>query len=489
MRNISPVVKDDDIEKKKHTHSVSDISDFPEIPDETAISKMGFTKNGGDYSKPDGGIPKSDLAADVRASLAKADTALQSHQSLGSYVKTTDSRLTDARPANGGNADTVNGHTVNADVPADAKFTDTTYSAASSSDAGLMIPDDKTKLDNLAKVALSGSYNDLTNKPQIPSAYTHPNSGVTAGTYRSVTVNAQGHVTGGTNPTTLAGYGITDAAAKSHTHNYAGSSSAGGAATSANKLNSDAGSATQPVYFKDGVPVKTTYTLGKSVPSDAKFTDTHYVSKNVVGSSTATSNTTSALTNGNVYLNSVENGAVTSAHKISGSGATNVTTDASGNIIISSTDTRYTHPTTSGNKHIPSGGSSGQILRWSADGTAVWGDESSGIEAVVQGDIPSGNGAYQMPYYVQSGTMTVGKSALEGIDITFPRAFTAAPLVIFGTAVNPSYARYPTIASYNNLTNKGFTLIALRAGGSGANAIPDAAPCVVNWVALGQLEV
>lgn len=33
----------------------------------------------------------------------------------------------------------------------------------------------------------------------------------------------------------------------------------------------------------------------------------------------------------------------------------------------------YTHPTTSGNKHIPSGGSSGQILRWSADGTAVWG--------------------------------------------------------------------------------------------------------------------
>ena len=59
-----------------------------------------------------------------------------------------------------------------------------------------------------------------------------------------------------------------------HTHNYAGSSSAGGAATSANKLNTDAGSATHPVYFKDGVPVETTYTLGKSVPSDAKFTDT-----------------------------------------------------------------------------------------------------------------------------------------------------------------------------------------------------------------------
>lgn len=51
-----------------------------------------------------------------------------------------------------------------------------------------------------------------------PSGYTHPNSGVTAGTYRSVTVNTQGHVTAGTNPTTLAGYGITDAASKTHTH-------------------------------------------------------------------------------------------------------------------------------------------------------------------------------------------------------------------------------------------------------------------------------
>jgi hypothetical protein len=40
---------------------------------------------------------------------------------------------------------------------------------------------------------------------------THDTSGVTAGTYRSVTVNDYGHVTAGTNPTTLSGYGITDA--------------------------------------------------------------------------------------------------------------------------------------------------------------------------------------------------------------------------------------------------------------------------------------
>lgn len=38
---------------------------------------------------------------------------------------------------------------------------------------------------------------------------------------------------------------------------------------------------------------------------------------------------------------------------------------------------KYTHPTSSGNKHIPSGGSSGQILRWGADGTAVWGADNN----------------------------------------------------------------------------------------------------------------
>jgi hypothetical protein len=137
--------------------------------------------------------------------------------------------------------------------------------------------------------------------------------------------------------------GELDAAASGHTHNYAGSSSSGGSANSAVKLDSSAGSATQPVYFADGKPVATTYTLGKSVPADAVFTDTntHYASKNVVGSPTATTNTTTALTNGNVYLNSVENGAVTSAHKISGSGATTVTTDTSGNIIVSSTNSTY----------------------------------------------------------------------------------------------------------------------------------------------------
>lgn len=101
---------------------------------------------------------------------SQVGAALTSHNHTKSQITDFPSSL----PANGGNASTVGGFTVGINVPAGAKFTDTVYA--------------------------------------------HPNSGVTAGTYRSVTVNAQGHVAAGTNPTTLAGYGITDASAKSHNH-------------------------------------------------------------------------------------------------------------------------------------------------------------------------------------------------------------------------------------------------------------------------------
>lgn len=40
------------------------------------------------YSKPSGGIPKSDLSSGIQTSLDKADTALQEHQSLEDYATT-----------------------------------------------------------------------------------------------------------------------------------------------------------------------------------------------------------------------------------------------------------------------------------------------------------------------------------------------------------------------------------------------------------------
>ena len=46
---------------------------------------------------------------------------------------------------------------------------------------------------------------------------------------------------------------------------------------------------------------------------------------------------------------------------------------------------KYTHPTTSGNKHIPSGGSTGKILGWKADGEAQWVDDKNTTYSAFKG--------------------------------------------------------------------------------------------------------
>ena len=84
------------------------------------------------------------------------------------------------------------------------------------------------------------------------------------------------------------------------------------------------------------------YTIAKSVPSNAVFTDTHYTAKNVVTNS-AGGITTAAATNGDVHINLVENGTWRSGINIVGSGATLVTSDEYGNITITSEYTNTTY--------------------------------------------------------------------------------------------------------------------------------------------------
>lgn len=75
---------------------------------------------------------------------------------------------------------------------------------------------------------------------------------------------------------------------------------------------------------------------------------------------------------------------------VAGSNVT-ITPDATNDkITIAATDTKYSHPTSAGNKHIPAGGSSGQILRWSADGTAAWGADN---DTKYSNFVKSGSGA------------------------------------------------------------------------------------------------
>lgn len=73
---INDYIKPSDLSKVATSGSYNDLLDKPTIPStvtESTVSGWGFTKNTGTYSKPSGGIPKSDLATAVQTSLNNAD--------------------------------------------------------------------------------------------------------------------------------------------------------------------------------------------------------------------------------------------------------------------------------------------------------------------------------------------------------------------------------------------------------------------------------
>ena len=179
---------------------------------------------------------------------------------------------------------------LNKTVPSDAVFTDTTYSSKSEANGGT----------DVSLVTTGEKYN-WNRKSNL--------------------------VLGNTSYTALAG-----------STKYAGSSTQGGAATSAEKLTntSNIGNTNQPVYFTaSGVPTAISYTIDKSVPSNAVFTDTHYTTHLYAGSGTAAN---AATTNGNTKLTVVDNTTTRNSVTIKGTGGTTVTSDANGVVTIDSTD-------------------------------------------------------------------------------------------------------------------------------------------------------
>ena len=137
------------------------------------------------YVKSADGIPKSDLDTTVQSSLNKADSALQEHQDISGKQDKSTAVTHTANTAVGSATKPVyvaeNGvtmtisHSINADVPANAKFTDTTYSDATESAHGLMTAADKKKLDgmDLSKYlpksggVMTGNIDMQTNKKDI----------------------------------------------------------------------------------------------------------------------------------------------------------------------------------------------------------------------------------------------------------------------------------------------------------------------------------
>ena len=141
------------------------------------------------------------------------------------------------------------GFTIGASVPAGAKFTDTTYSAATTSDAGLMSSADKTKLNGIATGA---------NKYVHPT-YTQRSSGL----YK-ITVDATGHISA---VTAVTKEDITELGIPAQDTNTTYSNMTGASASAAGKAGlvpaPAAGAATR--YLRsDGtwqVPPNTTYSL------------------------------------------------------------------------------------------------------------------------------------------------------------------------------------------------------------------------------------
>lgn len=85
-----------ELASKNTVNYETEVMNKPIIPSEVTeetVENWGFTKNTGTYSKPNSGIPKTDLAEDVQTSLGKADTAIQEHQDISGKQNVTDNTL------------------------------------------------------------------------------------------------------------------------------------------------------------------------------------------------------------------------------------------------------------------------------------------------------------------------------------------------------------------------------------------------------------
>lgn len=105
-----------------------------DVINDLADIRSGASKGSTAYQKPSSGIPKTDLASDVQTSLGKADNAIQKSSSSTGLLK-------------------PNGEVDNS-----------TYLTQHQDISG------KANTSDLSDVAFSGSYNDLKNKPTIPSS-------------------------------------------------------------------------------------------------------------------------------------------------------------------------------------------------------------------------------------------------------------------------------------------------------------------------------
>lgn len=200
-----------------------------------------------------------------------------------------------------GTANADNGYVCTTNMPITIGTTGidwTQFSGAGQITAGTGL----TKSGNTIDVATASASRIVVNADSIDLATT----GVSAGTYQAVTVDTYGRVTSGTNPTTLSGYGITDALSTSNTSSQSiygvvhlldnGLSSSGlylkvdnvSDLTAARTLNIDVNDANRTITLSGNLTVSSTATISGTNTGDQTITLTGDVTGSGTGSFTTT---------------------------------------------------------------------------------------------------------------------------------------------------------------------------------------------------------
>jgi len=108
----------------------------------TDLKTVAFTGSYKDLSNKPTSLPASDVSAWAKESTKPKYT--KAEVGLGNVDNTADANKSVKYATSAGNATKVNNYTVNANVPSDAKFTDTTYGVATTTKTGIVKPDGKT---------------------------------------------------------------------------------------------------------------------------------------------------------------------------------------------------------------------------------------------------------------------------------------------------------------------------------------------------------
>jgi hypothetical protein len=186
--------------------------------------------------------------------------------------------------------------------------------------------DGLTKTGNTLNVGTASSGRIVVNSDNIDLA----SSGVTPGTYQSVTADAYGRITSGTNPTTIAGYNISNAYTKTEIDSIFGSTTA--AATSASNAATSASNASTSASNASTSASNAATSETNAAASYDAFDDRYLGSKS---SAPTVDNDGNALLTGALYWNN----SVNTLYVWTGSAWTQAAFTASGFATLTGTET------------------------------------------------------------------------------------------------------------------------------------------------------